>query len=213
MVKQRIEDTSFIVIDFETVTPKGRPPEPIELAILSIEPSLRISSRMKRTWLIRPPDGAPITPFDTAQTGIRWEDVKDAPTVSSVLGELEGIVGDGEYVFVAQNARYEAAIVRRFNEVCRHVAGVPFVDTISLAKQSVPGLDNFRLDTISLHLGLPRPAQRHRAMPDVELTAEVFLRLLKIGNHSGGISTIQQLLEIAGIEKRERPAQGSLFDI
>ena len=32
-----IDDTEFLVIDFETITPKGRPPEPIEVEILRIK--------------------------------------------------------------------------------------------------------------------------------------------------------------------------------
>ena len=32
-----IDDTEFLVIDFETITPKGRPPEPIEVGILRIK--------------------------------------------------------------------------------------------------------------------------------------------------------------------------------
>ena len=32
-----IKDTEFLVIDFETITPKGRSPEPIEVGILKIK--------------------------------------------------------------------------------------------------------------------------------------------------------------------------------
>lgn len=36
-IMKLIDDTEFLVIDFETITPKGRPPEPIEVGILRIK--------------------------------------------------------------------------------------------------------------------------------------------------------------------------------
>ena len=34
---KQIKDTEFLVIDFETITPKGRSPEPIEVGLLRIK--------------------------------------------------------------------------------------------------------------------------------------------------------------------------------
>lgn len=34
--RKLIKDTEFLVIDFETITPKGRSPEPIEVGVLRI---------------------------------------------------------------------------------------------------------------------------------------------------------------------------------
>ena len=82
-----LDEASFVVLDFETLTPKGRPPEPLELGAMRINPGFRIDPKFRISWLIRPPDGVPITPFDTAQTGIRWEDVHAAPSAARSLAE------------------------------------------------------------------------------------------------------------------------------
>jgi DNA polymerase III epsilon subunit-like protein len=46
--KRRIEECSFIVVDFETTTPKGHPPEPIELGAMRITTGLHIDILIKR---------------------------------------------------------------------------------------------------------------------------------------------------------------------
>ncbi len=207
-----IDNACFVVLDFETVTPKGRPPEPIELAAMRITPGLVVDSNFDVNWLIRPPAGAPITTFDTAQTGIRWEDVEDAPSVAFVLTQFQSVLGDCNPVLVAQNAKYEAAIIRRLSEYCSAVARMPFVDTIALAKYLIPRLDNYKLDSLARHLSITIPQHRHRALPDVELTLRIFLRLLHTGKHQG-ITKIIDLRRVADIDWKaeEDLAQPSLF--
>ena len=51
-----IKDTEFLVIDFETITPKGRSPEPIEVGILRIKQN-KIDDSASINWLIKPPEG------------------------------------------------------------------------------------------------------------------------------------------------------------
>lgn len=69
-----IDDTEFLVIDFETITPKGRPPEPIEVGILRIKQK-KIDNNASIDWLIKPPEGLHLTRFDTSQTGITEQDL------------------------------------------------------------------------------------------------------------------------------------------
>lgn len=48
-----IKDTEFLIIDFETITPKGRSSEPIEVGILKIKEN-NIDKELSFDWLIRP---------------------------------------------------------------------------------------------------------------------------------------------------------------
>ena len=72
------------------------------------------------------------------------------------------------------------------------------------------------------HLGVPTPAgRRHRAMPDVEATRDVFLALLRQGAASGSFPSLAKLREVAGItpkavledEHARAPRQEVLFDL
>ena len=58
-----INDAEFLVIDFETITPKGRSPEPIEVGILRIKQN-KIDNNASIDWLIKPPEGLHLTRFD-----------------------------------------------------------------------------------------------------------------------------------------------------
>lgn len=211
----RIEEASFVVLDFETVTPKGRPPEPIELAVMRIGPGLQVDSQFSFDWLIRPPEGAPITPFDTAQTGIRWDDVRDAPPAAAVLKKFKALLQGYEYVLVAQNARYEASLILRFSNECRNVAGMPFIDTVALARYLVPDLPNHKLNTLADHFSVNIPLQRHRALPDVEMTVQIFLKLLEIGQTTNRITWVVDLKRVAGIKTQATPkaTPKALFDL
>ena len=49
-----IKDTEFLVIDFETITPKGKTVELIEVGTLKIKEN-NIDKELSLDWLIRPP--------------------------------------------------------------------------------------------------------------------------------------------------------------
>lgn len=188
----------FLVIDFETTTPKGLPPEPIEIGILKLRFSEPIDFTVTYSSLICRPEYAPITPFDTSQTGIQPRDCLRAPMVGEVLGNAANWCGDGPIAFVAQNARYEASILKRLGSD-HNGFKKPFIDTVNLAKAVSPGMPSYRLDTIASILGLPIPPNRHRAMPDVVLTANVFLKLVDIGIQKRLLSCTADLFRLGGI--------------
>src|SRR5438477_10333327 len=86
---ERYLATCFIVIDFEATTPTGRRPEPIDIAAIALRVmggELREVSRFAA--LMRPPDHAPVTPFDTEQTGITAAMVAEQPTAAEILARL-----------------------------------------------------------------------------------------------------------------------------
>ena len=209
-----INEVSFVVFDFETVTPAGRPPEPLELAVMCLPPGLSLDQAWSRNWLIKPPEGAPLTAFDTHQTGIRVQDIQDAPSASTALQDFDCCLPRGIVVLVAHNARYDAAIVQRFVQDCPYAASLPYVDTLALGKHLVPHLSNYKLDTLAHHFALPIPPQRHRALPDVEVTVHLFLRLVALLT-SGPHAPIADLLHLAGCKvkpvQQNSPTQTTLW--
>ncbi|HCC08069.1 MAG TPA: hypothetical protein DEP72_07950 [Clostridiales bacterium] len=215
-----LEDTSFLVIDFETVTPKGIPPEPIELGILRINNGYEIDYQSGKSTFIKPPVGIHLTSFDTVQTGITEKDLVDSPNSVEIMKRLDRVCGQKEYIFIAQNAKYEANIISRYVEENPNLAKTKFIDTILLAKNVVPGLANYKLDTIVGFLSIEPSKDRHRALPDCILTAQVFVKLLELTNKKKKITFIRELLEICEIQakhstldKRAIPKQISIFDI
>jgi DNA polymerase-3 subunit epsilon len=215
--QQHLAEVSFVLLDFETVTPTGKPPEPIELAAMRITPGFCIDQQFRANWLIKPPKDAPFTTFDTRQTGIRWEDLCDKPAATTILQEFEALLHHDlailPAILVAHNASYDANILWRFANACPALAALPFVDTLALAKRIVPNLYSYRLDALAQYYSLPIPHNRHRALPDVQLTIQIFLRLISLYLEKKPAATVADLRHLAGITRKKQPvAQLSLFD-
>lgn len=208
-----INDTEFLVIDFETITPKGRSPEPIEVGILRIRQN-KIDNYASINWLIKPPEGLHLTHFDTAQTGITEQDLANGIDAKRAMRIIDKSCLKNDYVFIAQNAKYEANILSHYTDECRGIAKTPMIDTILLAKQVLPKLPNYKLDTLANALGVQIPKDRHRALVDCILTAEVFLKLLKLQKEKSKITYLEDLLNIAKIKtKYSEPQQMTLGDL
>ncbi|MFF8535876.1 PolC-type DNA polymerase III [Streptomyces sp. NPDC015532] len=208
--------TTFVVVDFETTTPTGYPAQPIEVAALALRcPDGAWTEAGRSTSLIRPPAFAPVTPADTAQTGLTAAELAGAPDVAHVMGALDRrFTPGGRYLLVAQHAATEANVIHNAREHCPALSRVDFLDTIPLAKYLIPGLANYKLDTLLAHFAIAQPAARHRAYADVDVTAQVFLRLLGAADDGAQLADLAALVKVAGrTAKSNIPVQGGLFDI
>jgi DNA polymerase-3 subunit epsilon len=204
--------TTFVVIDFEATTPAGYPAQPIEVAALALRYEEGAWTAVGRSAsLIRPPAFAPVTPAVTAQTGLTPEQLSQAPTPAEALGALDRRFTAGKpYLLVAQHAATEANIIHNQREHCPALARIDLLDTIPLAKYVVPGLPNYKLDTLLAHFAIKQPADRHRAYADVDVTAQVFIRIVSAADDQ--LRDLAALLKIAGRAARcNMPAQEELF--
>ena len=119
---------------------------------------------------------------------------------------------DGQpHVLVAHNAPYDASFIVRYAEACPFVARLPFIDSVRLARHLLPDSRGHGLDALAIYFDLPLPIDRHRALPDVRLTCEVFLRLLSIWRAKYHDQRFFQLRQGAGIQTTPPPRQESLF--
>lgn len=201
----------FIVVDFETVTPKGSPPKPIEVAADSCDPR-STRAGLPFSEFMRPNGGAVITHFDFDQTGIRQSDVDSADPAEFVLGRLEALLDVDNLVLVAQNASYEFRLFRQYSDACPKLAGAVFVDTVALAKVALPDLERFNLDSIARRIGATVPSDRHRALPDVVLTKSVLRGLISSLEEAGVARSVGDLIRLAGLkDSLPHPKQQSLF--
>src|SRR5205085_1905418 len=94
---------TWIVLDFEGTTPTGHPAEPIEVGAVLLRLAdgpggwdLRETRRFDA--LIRPPQHAPVTVFDTRQTGITPAMVANRPAAAAVLAGFDTTLTEPPYV-------------------------------------------------------------------------------------------------------------------
>ncbi|MFD7865994.1 PolC-type DNA polymerase III [Streptomyces sp. NPDC059783] len=218
MRDQRFTKTTIVVIDFEGLTPAGRPAEPIEVAALALRADGgRLVEAGRFESLIRPPADVPVTPMDTAQTGLTGALLATAPPAAEVMARLDAYLSAPPYRLVSHHAHTEAGLIARQARHCPVLAATPLIDTIGLAQAVLPHLGSYRLDNLLAHYGIPRPADRHRAMPDVQVTAQILQLLLAEGCATGRWRTMLELEMAAGLQpKRLAPAvpdaeQSALF--
>ncbi|MBL7499281.1 3'-5' exonuclease [Frankia sp. CNm7] len=210
---------TFVVIDFEALTPKGRPAEPIEVAAVAGSFCTRHWAETGRfSALMRPPDDVAVTPFDVAQTGITATELRAQRPASQVMAALDARLTAPPYRLVAHHAPTEAGLIARQHEHCPRLATTPLLCTVRLARIAYPELRSHSLDTVLHHLGIPLPPNRHRALPDVELTIALFGRLLTDGAATGRWSTLADLDRLGGVppkratqEPTDTTTQQSLF--
>jgi len=133
--------------------------------------------------LVRP--HLPVPEDITKLTGVTAEAAAAAPQLYEALPAFFEFAGDG--VLVAHNA---ARFDMRFLRVCAGRLRPPpaarvvrYLDTVALSRELHPSDDSHSLDAVAAHYGIPLPANRHDALADTLLLAEVFhLMLREIGD-------------------------------
>ncbi|MFE9407343.1 PolC-type DNA polymerase III [Streptomyces sp. NPDC006704] len=197
---QEFTKTHFVVIDFEGTTPTGHSPEPIEVAALGLRHAPGrgpVPHGFAFASFISPPAHAPLTPSDTAQTGIATADLSGAPPARIVLRQLDEALPEEPVLLVAHHAPVEANILYAYRTACPRLARTRIVDTRLLAKHLLPGLPSYSLDALLAHHQIAQPTHRHRAMDDVRVTAELFHRLLTAAARPRTITSLADLVRVA----------------
>lgn len=75
---------------------------------------------------------------------------------------------------------------------------LPRARPVTIARLAYPELAAHCLDAVLARLGIPRPAGRHRAMPDAEVTAAAFERMITEGSGTGLWAELRDLDRRAG---------------
>lgn len=133
-------------------------------------------------------------PWEAAQVNkISDDDVALAPTIDQVLPQfLEFAQGS---ILIAHNCAFDMGFLTNEKELCWGYIEMPeCLCTMRLSQTMYPSEFRHNLDVLSARLQIPMPENRHRALPDVLMTAQALLKMIDEGN----ITTIEQLRKMAG---------------
>ena len=126
------------------------------------------------TTLVKP--DYKITAENVAITGITEEMVKDSPKIGAVIPDFMKFI-DGA-VLVAHNADFDVKFIKRFAGAEEYEVKNKVMDSVELARATLPFLKRHDLHTVADHFGIA--FRHHRALSDAYATAEAFVEMMKI---------------------------------
>lgn len=123
--------------------------------------------------------------------------VRDAPTIMTVLPQFLDFAR-GSLLF-AHNAAFDRGFLETEKDFCWGYVELPeCFCTMKLSQALFPTHFRHNLDFLAQHLQLPMPTpeERHRALPDVILTAKALLTMIEKGN----IASVEELKKKASLK-------------
>jgi DNA polymerase III epsilon subunit family exonuclease len=160
--------TEFVVFDLETTAMKPENGYIVDIAALRIRDG-QIVDRFES--LVNP--GRAIVGHQVH--GISDADVAEAPTAADILPKFSAWIGDAPVV--AHNVGFDLPFVLRHLSSDANWQPSAVFDTLELAYQLYPDAGSWKLgDLIRFVFGRDH-ATAHRAMPDAEATAELFIEM------------------------------------
>jgi DNA polymerase III epsilon subunit family exonuclease len=175
LLRRADQGEAYHIIDTETTGLSPTSNRVIELATVTVQGG-RIVDRFET--LIDP--GVAIPPRITSITGISAPMLDGAPAPQEALRQWLAYLERHPGHFVAHNARFDWDFLNA--EFARASLAWPFTQwtcTVRLSRYCLPKLRKHGLESLIQHFGI-RVSDRHRALADVEATAEVFVQCLAI---------------------------------
>jgi polyribonucleotide nucleotidyltransferase len=166
-------ESEFVVIDLETTSMKPEIGSIVDVAALRVRDGQVVDRFESLTNPGRPIVGHQIH-------GVSDADVAGAPPTAEVLQRLVEFIGDAPVV--AHNIAFDLPFILRHLPSESGWKPSAVFDTLELAHQLYPDAGGYKLSDL-VHFVFGRDhAAAHRAMPDAEATAELFI------NFSAGLS-------------------------
>ena len=118
----------------------------------------------------------------TAVNHITDQMIANAPSEREVYAKLIEFLGDaltGATAICAHNARFDMDFLSETLERLGYDAEIYYIDTLSLSRSMVKGLENYKQNTVATHFDLVNQ-NAHRAESDAEICGSILWNLLGV---------------------------------
>jgi DNA polymerase III epsilon subunit family exonuclease len=159
----------LVVLDVETTGTDPKMADVVEIAAVKVKGG-KITDRW--STLVNP--GRPIV--GNQVHGITDADVKKAPSAAEAAKQARAFIGDS--LVVGHNVGFDLGFLEAALGDGTHFEQGTYLDTLTIAREGYPDLENYKLPTLSKVFGIEL-AEAHRAGPDAEATANLLLWFAK----------------------------------
>ncbi|HEX7950969.1 MAG TPA: polyribonucleotide nucleotidyltransferase [Candidatus Limnocylindrales bacterium] len=155
----------LVVVDVETTGTDPKMADLVEIAAVKVKGG-KITDRW--STLVNP--GRPIV--GNQMHGLKDADVKKAPSPADAARQALKFIGDS--VIVGHSVGFDLGFIEAALNDGTHFEPGRYLDTLTIAREGYPDLENYKLPTLSAFFGIEL-AQAHRAGPDAEATANLLI--------------------------------------
>ncbi len=185
---------SFTVFDTETTGLDPRKGDKIiEIAGVRIEDGV-IREDISFVKYVNPERSIP---WEAARINhIEDSDVASAQTIDQVLPQFLDFAKGS--ILVAHNCDFDMNFLLTEKELCWGYIEMPeCLCTMRLSRSLYPSEFRHNLDSLAARLSITMPKDRHRAMPDVLMTAQALMIMIE----NDDIKTMEQLRKLSGKQR------------
>jgi DNA polymerase III epsilon subunit family exonuclease len=190
-----LEEAELVVFDLETTGLSAARDRICEIGAVRVHALQPVDSFQS---LVNPRVALPGTV--ARLTGLREQELRAAPSITSVLGRFLTFAGDS--LLVAHNARFDQRFLERQLSLLhdRRLSEPPLC-TAALARRLLEGRVRVSLASLAHYFGVPT-TPCHRALPDAEATAQVLVLLIGLAQEIGA-RRLSDLRALAAPRKRK----------
>jgi DNA polymerase III epsilon subunit family exonuclease len=183
----------FAILDVESTGTDPKMSDLLEIGVVKVKGD-KISDR----WSTFVKPSQPI--LGNQMHGITDKDVAKAPSPADAVKGAIDFIGDA--LVVGHNVIFDLGFLEEAGGTSAHFDQARYLDTLTIAREGYPDLQNYKLDTLASFFGVDL-TQSHRALPDAEATANLLLRFA--ADLPGRIATLKT--EIADSVRANRTSK------
>jgi DNA polymerase III epsilon subunit family exonuclease len=164
-VEQAKAGGEFVIIDVETTGTDPKMADLVEVAAVRVK-----GGKVTDRWSTFVNPGRPIV--GNQMHGITDKDVKGAPSPAEAARKALDFAGDA--LIVGHSVGFDIAFLEEALGDGTRVPPGRYLDTLVIAREGYPDLENYKLGTLAAFFGVELTAS-HRALPDAEATANLLI--------------------------------------